>query len=348
MTNIHRRQFNKADIPPPKGLLANNILSKTKTKDGKKVRRLMARYAQDDQLSFVLDQQTHILAEVEEIEYPDLQYSRLIPVSNEAWEWAPSVTYFSEDRYGAAEFSTAKSDDMPLAGITRDKHEVSVQLAKLGYAFDLQEIEWAMRIGIPLESRKARAARMQAELKVEEVGLIGDDAIGTKGLFNQASTVVTATVNGNAERWSALNGGQILKQINAEIAAVANDTKGVLMADTIVLPIDAYALLIDSFIPNTSMTVMEKVRQANMYTATTGQPLTILMNPRLDTAATGGRMVCYRRDPSVLLYHIPMPHKFLDVLRIGHMRYEVGGIMRLAGVDMKRPKAIRYRDNLVA
>lgn len=44
--------------------------------------------------------------------------------------------------------------------------------------------------------------------------------------------------------------------------------------------------------------------------------------------------------------HMPMPFRFLEPWRTGPMLYEVPGIFRLGGVDIKRPKAVRYRDGL--
>jgi hypothetical protein len=68
----------------------------------------------------------------------------------------------------------------------------------------------------------------------------------------------------------------------------------------------------------------------------------------LDTAGAGGtaRMVAYRRDPNVVKLHIPMPHRFLPVWQSGPIRWEVPGIFRLGGTDVRRPKEMLYVDGL--
>lgn len=57
-------------------------------------------------------------------------------------------------------------------------------------------------------------------------------------------------------------------------------------------------------------------------------------------------MISYRRDPSVLKMHIPMPHRFLPVYQAGPIRWEVPGIFRLGGVDIRRPAEVRYTDGI--
>jgi hypothetical protein len=48
----------------------------------------------------------------------------------------------------------------------------------------------------------------------------------------------------------------------------------------------------------------------------------------------------------VLKMHIPMPHRFLPVWQTGPMFYEVPGIFRLGGLEIRRPKAVRYVDGI--
>ena len=65
----------------------------------------------------------------------------------------------------------------------------------------------------------------------------------------------------------------------------------------------------------------------------------------LETAAAGnkGRAIAYRRDPEVLRFHLPMPLRFMEPQQ--HLiTYIVPGIMRIGGLEIRLPKAIRYLD----
>ena len=68
----------------------------------------------------------------------------------------------------------------------------------------------------------------------------------------------------------------------------------------------------------------------------------------LDTAGASSskRMVAYRRSPEVVKMHIPMPFRFLPAWQTGPLRFDVPGIFRVGGVDIRRPKAVRYLDGI--
>jgi hypothetical protein len=95
--------------------------------------------------------------------------------------------------------------------------------------------------------------------------------------------------------------------------------------------------------------VLDYLATKNVYTQITGRPLTIRALRGLETAGQGGsgRMVAYRRDPQVLKMHIPMPHQFLPVMQTGPMVFDVPGIFRVAGLEVRRPKAVRYVDGIL-
>jgi hypothetical protein len=120
-------------------------------------------------------------------------------------------------------------------------------------------------------------------------------------------------------------------------------------ADTLLLPLaqfnDISTRRVSTDLP---MTVLEWLMRNNAYTAQTGRPLTVRALPRLDTAGAGGtaRMVAYRRAPDVVKLHIPMPFRFLPPWRTGPLRYDVPGIFRLGGVDIRKPAAFRYLDGV--
>jgi len=48
----------------------------------------------------------------------------------------------------------------------------------------------------------------------------------------------------------------------------------------------------------------------------------------------------------VLKMHIPMPFRFLPAWQTGPMKFDVPGIFRVGGVDIRRPKAVRYLDGI--
>jgi hypothetical protein len=93
---------------------------------------------------------------------------------------------------------------------------------------------------------------------------------------------------------------------------------------------------------------MNYIRQNNVYTAQSGAALTIRATRKLDTAgvSASARLVAYRRDPEVLKLHMPMPHRFLPVWQSGPLRWEIPGVFRLGGLDVRLPNEISYVDGI--
>jgi len=295
-------------------------------------------------MGFVLSQTSHIEAEVNRTVYPDIQYPNLIPVDTTAHPWAKTVTYFSSDQFGAAKWITGMGDDIPIAGSERAKHEVNVHMAGVGYGYSFEQLGQAQMLGYPLTAEDAMAARRAYEEHVDTVALTGDTEKGVEGLFNNSSVTAASAATGS---WGSATAAQILADVNAALEGQAAGTLYARLANTVVLP-ESVTQYLATPMSGTSMPVYEYIRQYNIYTMRTRQPLTITSARGLETAGAGStkRMVAYRRDPEVLKLHIPMPHRFLPPWQRSPTYIEVPGVFRLAGLDIRRPAEVRYIDGL--
>lgn len=297
-------------------------------------------------LGFVLSQTSHIEREVNEIEYPDIQYSQLIPVDTSAPEWVKTITFFSMDKVGAAGWINGNADDIPLASTERSKFESQIHMAGIGYGYGLEEISQAAQLGIPLTADDAIAARRAYEEFVDRVALQGDTSKGFNGFFNYPGVVAGSAVTGN---WATATPDQVLADVNTSLSLQAEGTLYTSFADTCLLPYDKFLMLATRKVNEQGLeSILTYLQKNNIYTAQTGRPLTIRGLLGLKQAGAGGtpRMITYRRNPQVLKMHIPMPHKFLPVWQAGAIRWEVPGIFRLGGVDIRRPAEVRYTDGI--
>lgn len=313
---------------------------------------IYTRDAQQSALSFVVRQGSYIEAQVYRIQYPEIQYPQLVPVDTSAPEWAKSITYFSLDKVGRAAWFNHAATDMRLADVTREKHETTVELAGIGYRWTIEEIAQAQMLNISLPTEKAEACRRAYEEFVDEVAINGDTSKNFLGLANQSAvTQVDAayTGTGSSPAWSDKSNAQIIKDFNDALTGVYTSTLQVEMADTVLLPVAAMTFIASKQMDNTTMTLLEWIKKNNVYTSVTGQPLTVRAVRGLETAGEGstGRMIVYRRDPQVLKMHIPMPHRFLPVWQTGPLTFDVPGIFRLGGLEVRRPSAMRYVDHIL-
>ena len=147
----------------------------------------------------------------------------------------------------------------------------------------------------------------------------------------------------------------IIRDVNDVLTGIYSNSLQVEMADTLLLPIPAFTDLASRRLTDTGTTVMQFIERSNIYTATTGMPLMIrtmrgLENASMTTGDTdnAGRAIAYRRDPSVLRLHMPMPHRFLAPMQTAPLVYEIPGIFRLGGLEIRRPGAMRYLDGITA
>lgn len=308
--------------------------------------------AQQQALGFLVSQTSHIEPGVIRIRYPDIQYPQLIPIDTSAPDWAKSVTFFSSDQIGRADWFHHMAKDIPLADITREKFESGIEMAGIGYRYTLEELGHAMMLNLPLTSEKAAAARRAYEEFVDDVALRGNTTKGFEGLINHSGvTVANVEADGNDDGadWASKTPDQVLRDINNAITGVYVESLTVETADTLLLPVQAMSDLSTRRIPDTTMTILNFIQQNNAYTMVTGQPLTVRAVRGLESAGVGGvgRMVVYRRDPQVLKLQIPMPHRFLPVWQTGQITFDIPGIFRLGGLEIRRPGAVRYVDGII-
>lgn len=301
-------------------------------------------------LGFVISQLTHIEREVNEVKYPTVQYPELIPVDTSAPEWAPTVTYYSSDKTGQAQFIDSAGMDIPNAEIKREKFTTAVHMAGIGYHYTLEEINQAAMLGMSLPNEKAMSARRAAEEFIDTIALTGDSSVNFTGLLNNASVDVENVPNdgtGSSRLFTAKTATLILRDLNEALTEIHTESKTTEMADTLLLPWETlHYLSTTERASGSDMTILEFFRRNNVYTLTTNNPLMIRGVRGLETAGDSStkRMIAYHRDPSVLKLHMPMPHRFMAPFQKSAMQVEVPGIFRLGGLDIRRPGAVRYRD----
>lgn len=314
---------------------------------------MMTQDAQQRSMNFLISQQSIIEPAVYQMQYQEIQYPTLIPVDTSAPEWIKSVTYFSMDGVGQAQWFSGKAHDMPNVDLSREKFETGVHMAGIGYGYDLEELGTAMQLGMNLTADKATLARRISEEKIESVAFVGDTTKGFTGLVNSSAVTATsapADGTGSSRAFADKTPAQVLRDVNSVLIGIWTGTVGTEIADTLLLPAAALAELGSRTMSDlNTQTVLEYIRLNNIYTQTTGQPLTIRgVFGHLDTAGTSSsrRMVAYRRSPEVVKMHIPMPFRFFPAWQTGPMRFDVPGVFRLGGVDIKRPKSVRYLDQI--
>jgi hypothetical protein len=296
-------------------------------------------------MGFVISQTAHVEASVYRMKYADIQYPTLIPVDTSAHPFTKTVTFFSSDKAGAAAWLNGNADDIPMADVEMSQFESAVFTAGIGYGYGWEEINQAQMLGYGLANEKAMAARRAAEEMIDRIALEGDTTKNMEGLFDHSAVTATSATTGD---WGTATADEILGDVNDGLTNVTTATNNVVMADTLILPYAKFHLVASKRLGDTAMTVLEFMRSNNVYTAVTGAPLTIRAARKLDDAGVSAtaRMIAYRRSPEVLKLHMPMPHRFMPVWQSGPLRWDIPGVMRLGGLDIRLPSEISYIDGI--
>lgn len=309
-------------------------------------------------LAFVQGQAFKVNQRVYETKFPDWDFSRLIFVDTSGPEWSPGILTYTSDMSGAAQWQSAYAKDVPKADVSQDMQTKAFHLAAIGYDWNIEEVNTAIQIGGTLADRRARAARQAYTKFMYDVTVKGSTEKGLGGLTNYSGVTTTtapADGTGSVTFWVNASGvgtktpAQIVRDINAALQGVYLDTLEVEMADTILLPIEALTYLSQTPYSATTMeTVLSFVQRTNIYTLTTGRPLTIrgLRDLGIAGGSSTGRLVAYKNDENDVKLHLPMPHRFLPIWQSGPMQWDVPGIFRTGGVELMSTKAFRYVDGI--
>lgn len=314
--------------------------------------------AQQTAYNFVVGQAYSINTTVYETKFPDLDFSRLVYVDTSAPEWTPGIITFMSSSTGAARWYSSGAKDVAKADVTRDKNQVNVHMAAVGYGYDLEEIGQAQLLGMDLTTGKANAARRAYTEFMWNVTLTGDTTKGLKGLANQSgvtSGLAPADGTGSVTTWFDGSGGltkttaQIVRDFNNVLTGIFTGSVTVEIVDTVLLPYSTLGYLAATPMSATNdTTILEFILKNNILTSTRGIPITIRGELGLDTAGAGStkRMLAYANREDVVKLHLPMPHKFLPVYVDGPTSFEIPGIFRTGGVEVLRTGAFRYLDGI--
>ncbi len=297
-------------------------------------------------MAFLLSQLTFIESKMYEKKYKEITYAQIIPVSNEAGEWAESITYFYMNGAAVAEFVGTKSLNVPIAEIGTEKVTVPVELGATGYEYSDEELRQAMYLGRPLPQLKSNTARRAYEELAQRTGMTGDATHNLPGFINNTNiTAATVVDPGAGTTWVTKTPAQILFDINDFMGDIFVDTLQVERANTLLLPTQQWNYIAGTpRSDNSDMTILAWLVANSPYLNSTAD---VIPTPELAAAGAGAtdRMMAYTKDMDKVVMHIPMPLRFTEPQRKGR-GFEVPGEFKMGGVEFRYPGSARYADGI--
>lgn len=277
-----------------------------------------------------------ILARTFEVEYADIKYSALIPLSTEVGPGADSFTYRVFDKQGSMKVIGDKAQDLPRADVLRKEVTLPVRSIGGSFAYTVQETRAAAMVpGMNLEQRRANAVRRAYEEKVQEIAYFGDAPSGMKGLFNndQVDKLVP-------DKWfdGTTTTDEMLALLNEIPTRVVQNSNMKESPNTMLVPYSVYRIISTTPRSTTSdTTVMEFFLRTNpMITAI--EPVNELEASKSGGALSKDRILVYDRSPDKLQLHVPQPLEFLPPLRQA-LEFSVAAHARIGGLALYYPKS---------
>lgn len=297
-------------------------------------------------LAFLLSQLTYLESKMFEKLYKAITYSTIIPISNEAGEWAESVTYFFMDGAAIAKFVGTKSLNVPIAEIGTEKITVPVELGATGYEYSDEEIRQAIQLQRPLPQLKSNTARRAYEELAQRTAMVGDTTHNLPGFINNTNVTAASVVNpGSGTEWVNKTPNQILFDINDFMGDIFVDTLQVERADTLLLPTSQWNYIAGTPRSDNSDTTILAWLIANSPYLNSADDIKPISELAGAGAGSTDRMMAYTKDMDKVVMHVPMPLRFTEPQRKGR-GFEVPGEFKLGGVEFRYPGSARYADGI--
>lgn len=300
--------------------------------------------------AFMLRQLDYIKQQTYDIKYAELKARKLFPVSSEADPGAERIFYRQYDQSGIAKIISNYADDLPDADVSGQEFFAMVKTIGASYKYSVQEMRAAVYGNVPLEQRKANAARRAIAQKENSLAFKGDAATGLIGLFNApnlTSVTIPATGTGATTQWVNKTPDQILFDMNLVANSIVSTTLGVEEPDTMLLPLAQFNYVASTArSANSDTTILNYFLQNNPYIKAVEW-----VNELKGAGATGSgsapydRMYGYRRSPDALTLEIPSDFEQLE-LQKKNLVFKVPCIERYAGLLVYYPLSIAYGDGI--
>lgn len=241
----------------------------------------------------------YIMAKTYDMLYPELKARSLFPINREVPPGAKTFTYYQYDMRGMGKLIANYAKDFPRADINKKVFTGVIREIGASYGYSWKDLEAAKMAGLPLEQRKANAAKRAVLQKENKVAFNGDADSNILGLLSVSSnnvSEITVASDGTGASPTLLSKTptQIIRDLNLLFTKVYDVSLGVETADTLILPPEQYSYIASTpYSTITTMTILQWFMNNNPWVKN------VEMVPELKGAGPGSSdiMFAYKRDP---------------------------------------------------
>jgi len=281
-----------------------------------------------------------------EVEYQDLKYRELIPVSTKDGAGAQTITYYMYDKSGIAKIIANPSDDLPRSDVFAKRFTANVYSIGASFGYTTQDLRSAQMSSVPLDTLKASAAQRSIRERENTLALTGDSNYNIPGFLNNVNipTVQAPAGASTSRTWILKTPDEILADVRTMVSGIMVATKGIHKGDTLLLPITQYNWIAQTpRSANSDTTILEFItKPGNSY----GIKKIDWLNELTGAGTTATDLaILYERNNRVLEARIPMEMQSLPP-QARNLEFVIPVEARNAGTVVRYPLACRSMYNI--
>jgi hypothetical protein len=272
-------------------------------------------------------------------------------VSFEAGPGAESITYRQYNQVGLMKLISQYADDLPRSDVYAKEFTVKIKSFGNSYGYNIQEVRNAMFGNVPIQQRKANAARLAYEQMVNRYAWYADGTAvygGLYGLFYNTNITQIPAPNGKWCDASGISTGatpdQIIADVNSLINSIPQLTKGIERANKVVMPLISLSYIKTTPRSSVSDTTIFQFLQQNhpgVAFEAINEAWAVSPSPATPTDAASSSNIMFALDanPDKISLEIPQPFEQFPVQEKG-LEYIVPCHARLAGLITPYPLSV--------
>jgi hypothetical protein len=312
------------------------------------------------QTAMFLRDLTDIYARTFDVKYPDLKARQILPIYTGVDPGADGFVWRSYDRTGSAALIDSYAADLPAAEVFAKENQSRCYSLGVSYSYSIQDLKAAAKAGLPLEARKAFAARRAMEQAIDQIAFFGvTSRPGTAGQALKNSPATQSTTD-NLQAYGLTNFpglpklaitndwtnpattvATIVDDFNKANNKIITDTDGVHVANTVIFDLSIW-------------TVLNKKPRSVTFTEDTLLQYMLKMNPNItnvfwtlqmanaavkqDAVTAGPGVMLLERSEENMQLVLPGGFEQLPPQMI-NLSFKVPCHQRVAGVRVSYPKA---------
>lgn len=274
--------------------------------------------------------------------YNPLHYEQLLAgcIDYSAGPAARSVIYRITDGAGIGQRIAPSTSNVPMVDVAVQLQTIAVASGGIGYDFTQEDVDVSGMLPWNIIESKQVQAILSYKRHMNNVALTGE--LNFTGMYNNALATAAQKASGTFAGfpWSAATADTIVADIIDGYSSFRQATGSNFNPTKLILPLSSRMLLYKPRASFSDVTIEKFI--------TDSLKIEISDDPLLETLGTVGgakRAVFANTDNDNMVFHVPMPIMFMAP-QITGFRTIVPARYRYAGLELRRPQAIRYMDGM--